>query len=235
MTLHKYLYANADPVTYTDPTGNFSLGQTLSAINTISNLVTTAQATYNLLESVATGDGEVSAKDVGIAFLSAAGGAAAGKLLKLLSKACNRRSACNYARAFTEAETKVQLLLMRTSSRRVARGSRNRVVVVVGAADIKKGRGTAAFNGAPVRVSPRLASHARKFLGLGIGERHACGNTVGRCAEWRSANNLIRSGSRIKHIRWTLAYFVNRDGTGVKRGGIAPYCAICTGAFGLEN
>lgn len=27
MSLHKYLYANANPITYTDPTGNFSLAE----------------------------------------------------------------------------------------------------------------------------------------------------------------------------------------------------------------
>ena len=118
------------------------------------------------------------------------------------------------------------------------RGARNRIFVVAGAFDVDRGRGTAAFNGTPVRVSPQLVQHARKFLGLSIGDRHACGNTVGRCAEWRSANNLLQSGSRIKNIRWTLAYFVDEDEMNpgrVERGTIAPYCAICQNAFGLEN
>ena len=48
VTLHKYLYANADPVRYTDPTGNFSLGSLMSGLNTAATLVTVAQGSYSL-------------------------------------------------------------------------------------------------------------------------------------------------------------------------------------------
>lgn len=41
VTLHKYLYANTDPVMYIDPTGNFSLGSVMSAVNTVGRLAST--------------------------------------------------------------------------------------------------------------------------------------------------------------------------------------------------
>ena len=43
VTLHKYLYANADPVKYTDPSGMFSLGElntTLAAQSIMQNRIT---------------------------------------------------------------------------------------------------------------------------------------------------------------------------------------------------
>ncbi len=42
VSLHKYLYANADPVMYTDPTGNFSISQLSASFNVMGNLARTA-------------------------------------------------------------------------------------------------------------------------------------------------------------------------------------------------
>ncbi|WP_417532048.1 putative Ig domain-containing protein [Marinobacter lipolyticus] len=59
VTLHKYLYANADPVTYTDPTGNFSIGGMMSGIGTMANLSMRAYGAYSnvtLLMDIAKGD-----------------------------------------------------------------------------------------------------------------------------------------------------------------------------------
>ncbi|WP_444994436.1 putative Ig domain-containing protein [Aliikangiella sp. IMCC44359] len=42
VTLHKYLYANADPVSYTDPTGNFSIGEQMAAAQVTGVLTTIA-------------------------------------------------------------------------------------------------------------------------------------------------------------------------------------------------
>lgn len=237
ITLHKYMYANADPVSYTDPTGNFSLGQTLSAINTISNLVTTAQATYNLLEGVATGEGELTAKDAGIAFLTAVAGGAAGKLLKLLSKSCKSRARCKYLAGAAMAKAKMHALVARTPNSRLRRGSRNRVIVVSAAFDIKKGRGTAAFNGGSNEMgtssNPALLNRIRRH-GYKVGTRIQCSTTglnisPGRCAEFGSALNLLRSGSRLKNIRWLSARYVDRNpATGFAQlGNRLGACDVC--------
>ena len=47
ITLHKYLYANADPISYIDPTGNFSLGS-FSTANSIRGQMTTMQINVGL-------------------------------------------------------------------------------------------------------------------------------------------------------------------------------------------
>ena len=38
VSLHKYLYANADPLMYTDPTGNWSLGSAMASVNMMGSL-----------------------------------------------------------------------------------------------------------------------------------------------------------------------------------------------------
>jgi hypothetical protein len=101
--------------------------------------------------------------------------------------------------------------------------------VVIGSYDIKKGTASAAFNGDHRGASPQLRKHARKF-GISVGQRNACGtnNTVGRCAEWRAADKLIRSGSKIKYLRWTPARYVNKGDNGyAELGNILPPCGIC--------
>ncbi len=45
VSLHKYMYANADPVTYTDPTGNFSLGSLSAGMSIGVRLATTSIGT----------------------------------------------------------------------------------------------------------------------------------------------------------------------------------------------
>ena len=47
VTLHKYLYANANPVSYIDPTGNFSIGGMMGAVNVMNILSRSAQASYS--------------------------------------------------------------------------------------------------------------------------------------------------------------------------------------------
>ncbi len=63
ITLHKYLYGNADPANHTDPTGNFSLGS-FSAASTISGILTTASIASSAYDVflIATGEEEFSAR-----------------------------------------------------------------------------------------------------------------------------------------------------------------------------
>lgn len=49
ITLHKYLYANADPVSYIDPTGNYGIGQFLASVRAQAKLLTTAVANYSVV------------------------------------------------------------------------------------------------------------------------------------------------------------------------------------------
>ena len=42
VTLHKYLYANADPIRYVDPTGHMGLQDSLAAISNAARLATQA-------------------------------------------------------------------------------------------------------------------------------------------------------------------------------------------------
>jgi len=98
VTLHKYIYANADPANNIDPSGKFSLGGLMSAINVASTLVTTAQTSYSLFQ-IASGDEDApTAKQIGSAILFNMMGAGAGKVIGLFGKRFAdhfRRSGCS--------------------------------------------------------------------------------------------------------------------------------------------
>ncbi|WP_211289144.1 MULTISPECIES: RHS repeat-associated core domain-containing protein [Marinobacter] len=83
ITLHKYLYGNADPVTYTDPTGKFSLGS-ISVAQSINAVLTTASVVGTGFElyGYASGNKEVSAENVGWTAIILLSGPAVGKVLK---------------------------------------------------------------------------------------------------------------------------------------------------------
>jgi RHS repeat-associated protein len=90
ITLHKYLYANANPATYVDPTGNFSL-VSFSAANSVRSILNdlTVDVGLSLLDG-ATSDGSSSDGSVsddillvGASMLAIGGGI---KIFKLLSK-----------------------------------------------------------------------------------------------------------------------------------------------------
>ncbi|MBB6520016.1 putative Ig domain-containing protein [Pseudoteredinibacter isoporae] len=91
ITLHKYLYAHADPVNMTDPTGNFSLGSfsAASTINGILRAMSVANSVYDVLQ-ISNGEKEFSARELGTSVLLS-------KLpikfvKKLLTKACKFNS-----------------------------------------------------------------------------------------------------------------------------------------------
>lgn len=90
-----YLYANADPGNMIDPTGNFSIGSVMSAVNVTATLATRAQTAYTLFQ-VATGEQELSAKQIGFEILAGMG---AGKLIKMFSK---RFRNCRVGNSFAE-------------------------------------------------------------------------------------------------------------------------------------
>ena len=89
VTLHKYLYANVDPVNFTDPTGNFGLGSfsAASRVNGILSAVSIGQTAFDVF-SAATDEDGLTAKELGFLVLASIGGAAGGKLLKMFSRRC---------------------------------------------------------------------------------------------------------------------------------------------------
>jgi len=210
-TLHKYIYGSIDPINLVDPSGNFSIGGVLRTAGVITTLATVGYTSFDVTSLFVQHGSEVSAVDVGGAILL---GLIGKKLLGPIAKICQNKkqknNRCKVAIATVEAEAKMRALVARTpNSRFDAKLSGTFTVRVVSPTiDVKRGRGTAAFNGPvhSVAKSAALKAHAAKF-GLKIGDENACGtnNTVGRCAEWRSANNLLKSGSKIKNIRWLAA------------------------------
>ena len=91
ITLHKYLYANSDPVSYTDPTGNFSLGSLSlgSSINGILTAQAIGSSAFDMFGAVSAGE-TITAKEAGLSILYELVGNKV-KFLKLFSKACRSK------------------------------------------------------------------------------------------------------------------------------------------------
>ncbi|MFC3700202.1 putative Ig domain-containing protein [Reinekea marina] len=71
ITLHKYLYANADPVTYTDPTGKFSLGSVMTSVRTMGSLAMRGYNTYdNAMLLIQIANGDMTMNELAITFLA---------------------------------------------------------------------------------------------------------------------------------------------------------------------
>jgi hypothetical protein len=92
--------------------------------------------------------------------------------------------------------------------------------------DIRTGQMIAITSGqVPTVVNPQLRTLANDLGGLGV--KTACGNVLGKCAEFRGANELMLRGSRLEDIRFTNA-IRPRDNTIVSR------CENCQQMFGKK-
>jgi RHS repeat-associated protein len=89
ITLHKYLYANTDPVNNIDPTGNFTMSSVMTAVNIVSTLASTAQAAVDIFQITSSGE-SVTATDVGFIILMSR--LPIKKAQFFLRKACSKNS-----------------------------------------------------------------------------------------------------------------------------------------------
>jgi filamentous hemagglutinin len=106
--------------------------------------------------------------------------------------------------------------------------SKYKPATAIGAVDPLTGKVVTTSNGAiPEVIAPELKAYAEKLGGLGV--KTACGNTLGRCAEFRAANELLLSNPNLtlKDIKFTPAI---RPRTGE----VIPRCENCTNMFGAE-
>lgn len=93
VTLHKYLYAHADPGNLVDPSGHFvSTGQALTALSTTASLVT-AFSTGFTIGQFATGQRELSFRELGLAVVWTYVGSKMGVLTRPFQKLL-RQSGC---------------------------------------------------------------------------------------------------------------------------------------------
>ncbi|MCP4301378.1 MAG: type IV secretion protein Rhs, partial [Gammaproteobacteria bacterium] len=77
ISLHKYLYANSNPVNLIDPSGNFSIGGLLSGIRTVAILARTSSGRAFLFEASKSAAGTaITSREAGFLVLAGLGGAA---------------------------------------------------------------------------------------------------------------------------------------------------------------
>jgi YD repeat-containing protein len=98
----------------------------------------------------------------------------------------------------------------------------------IAAYDVRTRRIAVGMSGTPPTVLADEASDLAEMLG-GIGIKTACGNVVGRCAEFHAANQLLLQGSKLEDIRFTEAIRPNRPHVIVDR------CDNCIEMFGPEQ
>ncbi|MEW8195511.1 MAG: polymorphic toxin-type HINT domain-containing protein, partial [Candidatus Thiodiazotropha sp.] len=89
ITLHKYLYAHADPGNMIDPSGKFGLSSLGTTLNILGNLMLRASTVYDVFQ-IATGEKEYSAREFGTIVLL---NMLPGKVVtRILNKACKINS-----------------------------------------------------------------------------------------------------------------------------------------------
>ncbi|WP_392553164.1 hypothetical protein RHO14_04675 [Orbus wheelerorum] len=109
------------------------------------------------------------------------------------------------------------------------RSGKYKPATAIGAIDSQTGKIVMASNGdVPVKIAPELQIYADKLGGIGV--KTSSGNTLGRCAEFRAANELLLSNPNLKidDIWFTPAL---RPRTGE----IVPRCENCTNIFGVAK
>ncbi|PWQ95047.1 RHS repeat domain-containing protein, partial [Leucothrix arctica] len=234
ITLHKYLYANANPVNMVDPTGNFSMGSAMSSINTMGTLASIATTSYDVAGMFAeSGNGESlpSAGDIGGAVLF---GLVGKQVFKPLSKLCQKNKKakryCNFVIGYVGAELKIDILAGSKSSNWLNKKRKN---TIVGAFDLTNGLSVAEFNRGKGN-NPTTHASLGGTPSLGCLDS-GTGITVGNCAEFMAANKLLRGGAKRKAIRWTFAYHVDKSGKYGSRGFIKSYCGVCVRMFNVKN
>ncbi|WP_380181031.1 VENN motif pre-toxin domain-containing protein [Kalamiella sp. sgz302252] len=107
--------------------------------------------------------------------------------------------------------------------------SKYKPATAIGAVDPLTGKIVTTSNGVvPTVIAPELQAYADKLGGLGV--KTTCGNTLGRCAEFRAANELLLANPnlKIKDIQFTPAI---RPRTGE----VVPRCENCENIFGAEK
>ncbi|NCH72848.1 hemagglutinin repeat-containing protein [Cronobacter dublinensis] len=106
--------------------------------------------------------------------------------------------------------------------------SKYKPATAIGALDPLTGKIVTTSNGSvPTIIAPELQAYADRLGGLGV--KTACGNTLGRCAEFRAANELLLANPslKVKDIQFTPAI---RPRTGE----VVPRCENCKNIFGGE-
>ncbi|MCU7280658.1 filamentous hemagglutinin N-terminal domain-containing protein [Pseudomonas peradeniyensis] len=171
----------------------------------------------------------ISDASVAATLLPVPGGPLLGKLLGPLLERIGVKSAAEVVGAKSAVETS-KLLDDATRQLEAYIGTfgKYKPPTAIGAVDPLTGKIVTASNGAvPDIIAPELVAYAERLGGLGV--KTACGNTLGRCAEFRAANELLLNNSRLKlsDIKFTSAI---RPRTGE----VVPRCDNCIGMFGVE-
>ena len=106
----------------------------------------------------------------------------------------------------------------------MSKNQRSKHSTIVGAYDAKLGRVNVDFSGKiPDKISGSLVKRANRIGGIGS-KGLTLNNTVGTCAEFRSANTLMLRGSRINNIKFI-------DAVNPKNMKFKPACENCRSIF----